>query len=70
MAKLTAADFEAVVKATCPRCAGGEAPSFRPTTREYVHTKIARQWSQTLCLASFLMQSELNPMKVEPESTK
>jgi hypothetical protein len=52
---LTPVEFDAMVKATCPRCAAGNVPRWRPETSEYCHDFGGKaQFSHTFCLATGL----------------
>jgi hypothetical protein len=54
---LTQAEFDDVVKLTCPHCGAGNTPRFRSDTNEWVHDfscdiHKGKSITHTFCLAS------------------
>lgn len=63
---MTAEEFDAIVKATCPHCAGGSVPCQRADTKEWVHNFVqpnalfpTTQQGHTICMASHFRNSDL-----------
>ena len=52
---LTEDEFTEMVNQTCPRCAAGSVPRYRPETKEWAHDFGGKaQFSHTFCLATGL----------------
>jgi hypothetical protein len=48
-------EYDEMCRQTCPQCASGNVPRFRPETKEWVHDSGGRgSFSHTFCLATGL----------------
>lgn len=55
---MTPDELDAAIKATCPHCAAGNKPRWRPETSEWTHDIGGKaQFSHTFCLASGLRKT-------------
>ena len=60
-------EFDALVRATCPKCAAGHKPTQRLSTGEWTHTQqTGNAFMSVICMASFLRNSEFAPVAEPP----
>jgi len=65
--RMEPAAFAALVMSTCPKCAAGQKVEQRLATGEWVHSENrGTTFTTTLCMASYLRNSDYAPLPEKP----